>query len=541
MTVADALAVPPDPVQARLKVLVLVSAPVDPLPEVALTPDQGPEAVQEVASADDQVSVDDPPLVTDGGVAASDTVGTGGGGRVPDTVVKLEVKCSASPLPAASFASGEMVIVNCVLAARGADGVNVAVLPLTLTVPVTAARSVVVTSVKLAVVSEELVIGSEKVTATGLLSATPVAPSTGEDADTVGGVVSRTAAVVKVEVKLAASALPAASFAAVEIVALYCVPAARAAEGVNVAVLPLTFTMPATAARAVVVTSVKLAVVSVELVIGSEKVTDTEEFSATPVAPYPGEVADTVVGVVSGAAAVVNVHVKLAPRALPAASCAPEVMVAVYWVLAFSAADGVNVAVLPLMFTPPLIAAPPEVATRVKLAVVSVELVIGSENVADTEEFSAKPVAALAGDVADTVGGVVSGAAPVVKVQLKLAPSALPPESVAPVVIVAMYGVLAARGKEGVKVAELLLTLTVPGIGTPACVVSAKVLVFSVEFVIASEKVTAMAEFTAMLVAAFAGDVEETVGGVVSVARVVATATFDWPEKFADKSKAWIT
>ena len=86
VTVADALAVPPDPVQARLNVLVLVSAPVDWLPEVALLPDQAPEAVQEVAFVEDQVRVDDPPLVTDVGFAASDTVGTGGGGGVPDTV-----------------------------------------------------------------------------------------------------------------------------------------------------------------------------------------------------------------------------------------------------------------------------------------------------------------------------------------------------------------------------------------------------------------------------------------------------------------------
>jgi len=86
VTVADALAVPPDPVQARENVLVLVKAPLDWLPEVVLIPDHAPEATQEVASVDDQVSVEDPPLATDVGFAASDTVGTGGGGGVPDTV-----------------------------------------------------------------------------------------------------------------------------------------------------------------------------------------------------------------------------------------------------------------------------------------------------------------------------------------------------------------------------------------------------------------------------------------------------------------------
>jgi len=47
------------------------------VPEVALLPDHAPEAVQEVALVDDQVSVEDPPLATDVGFAVSDTVGTG--------------------------------------------------------------------------------------------------------------------------------------------------------------------------------------------------------------------------------------------------------------------------------------------------------------------------------------------------------------------------------------------------------------------------------------------------------------------------------
>jgi hypothetical protein len=56
-----------------------VSAPVGWLPEVALAPDQAPEAEQEVAFVEDQVSVEDPPLATDVGFAASDTVIPGGG------------------------------------------------------------------------------------------------------------------------------------------------------------------------------------------------------------------------------------------------------------------------------------------------------------------------------------------------------------------------------------------------------------------------------------------------------------------------------
>jgi len=53
-----------------------VSAPVDWLPEVALTPDHAPEAEQEVAFVEDQVSIEDPPLVTDVGFAARTTAGT---------------------------------------------------------------------------------------------------------------------------------------------------------------------------------------------------------------------------------------------------------------------------------------------------------------------------------------------------------------------------------------------------------------------------------------------------------------------------------
>jgi hypothetical protein len=50
--------------------------------------------------------------------------------------------------------------------------------------------------------------------------------------------------------------------------------------------------------------------------------------------------------------------------------------------------------------------------------VFNVAFVIASEKVADTEAFSVIPVALLAGTMADTVGGVVSGAAPVVNCQL---------------------------------------------------------------------------------------------------------------------------
>ena len=56
-----------------------VSGPIGWLPESAVVlPDQAPEAVQELAFVEDQVSVEDPPLATDGGLAASDTAGAAG-------------------------------------------------------------------------------------------------------------------------------------------------------------------------------------------------------------------------------------------------------------------------------------------------------------------------------------------------------------------------------------------------------------------------------------------------------------------------------
>jgi hypothetical protein len=78
VTVAEALPVPPGPAQARVNVPVLVNAPLDWLPKIVLGPDQAPEATQEAALFDDQVSVEDPPLATEVGLAVRDTVGAGG-------------------------------------------------------------------------------------------------------------------------------------------------------------------------------------------------------------------------------------------------------------------------------------------------------------------------------------------------------------------------------------------------------------------------------------------------------------------------------
>jgi hypothetical protein len=63
------------------------------------------------------------------------------------------------------------------------------------------------------------------------------------------------------------------------------------------------------------------------------------------------------------------------------------------------------------------------------------------------------PVALAAGTVEITVGADVFELVPVVKVQTKLLASALPARSVTPIVIVAVYRVLAERLAVGVKVA----------------------------------------------------------------------------------------
>jgi hypothetical protein len=77
VTVALLTAEPPVPLQVSVKVEVLVMPPVELEPLVALVPDQAPEAVQEEALVEDQVSVELPPLATLVGLALSEAVGAG--------------------------------------------------------------------------------------------------------------------------------------------------------------------------------------------------------------------------------------------------------------------------------------------------------------------------------------------------------------------------------------------------------------------------------------------------------------------------------
>jgi hypothetical protein len=172
-----------------------------------------------------------------------------------------------------------------------------------------------------------------------VLTATPVAPFTGTVETTVGA-----AAVVNVHTKLAASEAPAGSFAPVVIVAVNKVLLARTADGVNVAVLPASVTVPATGVAPGPVT-VKVVPLMVAAFIASLNVAEMVVFTATAVAPFVGTVETTVGG--TAVAAVVNVHTKLTASEVPAGSFAPVVMVAVNTVLLARTADGVNVAVLP--------------------------------------------------------------------------------------------------------------------------------------------------------------------------------------------------
>jgi hypothetical protein len=76
-TVADCVALPPAPLQVKVKVELLVSAPEDCEPLTAFAPAQAPEAVQEVALVADHVRSELAPLVTVLGLALMLTVAVG--------------------------------------------------------------------------------------------------------------------------------------------------------------------------------------------------------------------------------------------------------------------------------------------------------------------------------------------------------------------------------------------------------------------------------------------------------------------------------
>jgi hypothetical protein len=162
----------------------------------------------------------------------------------------------------------------------------------------------------------------------------------------VGEITSGPAPVVKLHTKLAANAFPLKSSAAVVIVAVNCVFAAKALVGWKVAVVPAYPTVPGTAAPPVTAkVNVPFAVI-VDESIASLKVAVIVSFVGTPIAPEMGSVAITVGGVVSVVVPLVKLQTKSAASALPLALCAAVLIVAVYWVLGDKFAVGANVAVL---------------------------------------------------------------------------------------------------------------------------------------------------------------------------------------------------
>ncbi|MFQ5756757.1 MAG: hypothetical protein ACE5H7_11820 [Acidiferrobacterales bacterium] len=98
-TVTDRLAIPPGPVQDRMKTLVIVSGPTFSVPRLFFSPNQAPEAWQEVALRTDQSSVDEPLLSTDEGLAVSDMTGGCSKG------VAVAADASSSPPPEQAVSS----------------------------------------------------------------------------------------------------------------------------------------------------------------------------------------------------------------------------------------------------------------------------------------------------------------------------------------------------------------------------------------------------------------------------------------------------
>ena len=146
----------------------------------------------------------------------------------------------------------------------------------------------------------------------------------------------------------------------------------------------------------------------------------------------------------------------------------------------------------------------------VKVAGLIVAGSIGTLNVAEIDVLMATLVAPFTGTVETTAGG---GA--VVKVQTKLAASAAPPGSLAPVVIVAVNPVLLARTVAGVKVAVLPAYVTTPATGVAPGPVKVNVVPLIVAGFMASLNEAETGVFTGTAVAPLAGNVETTVGAPV--------------------------
>jgi hypothetical protein len=98
VTVTALLAIPPAPVQLRVKTLDAVSEPVDCEPDVSLAPVQAPEAVQVLASVELQDNTEVPPDETAEGFALSAIVGGMGLGTAITLIVICSVDCPPGPV-----------------------------------------------------------------------------------------------------------------------------------------------------------------------------------------------------------------------------------------------------------------------------------------------------------------------------------------------------------------------------------------------------------------------------------------------------------
>jgi len=167
----------------------------------------------------------------------------------------------------------------------------------------------------------------------------------------------------------------------------------------------------------------------------------------------------------------------------------------------------------------------------VNIALVSVSGFMGSLKLAVTNELIATPVALAVGLVELTVGGVTSGATPVVKLQVNAVARLLPAASCAPVPICAVQIVLAGNTAAGVNVATLPLTAypTVPETGEPLGQASVKIALVSVSASIDSLKLAVMSELMDTATALAAGLVELTVGAVTSGAKPVVKLQLNAP------------
>jgi hypothetical protein len=144
---------------------------------------------------------------------------------------------------------------------------------------------------------------------------------------------------------------------------------------------------------------------------------------------------------------------------------------------------------------------------NVNVAALIVAGFIASLNVAETTVLTGTPTAPITGTVDVTVGDEA-----VVKVHTKLAASAAPVGSFAPVVIVAIYRVLVARTAVGVNVAVVPEYVIVPPTAVAPGPVNVNVAALIVAGFIASLNVAETVVLTATAVAPLTGTVEITVG-----------------------------